>query len=179
MRPVIKDNGMEYWEYTLCYVNDVLVISNDPGKTMRCIKSQFKLKGNKAEEPEVYLGASLSKMENEFGNLCWAMSLDKYCAALVNNVEEMLAKKGLRLPSKCVTPILHRYCPEMDATGKFMSDGVQWIKRSLGHSNGPLRLGALISYMKYRYSQSILPCQERDTWSRLFTWLDTLSHTRR
>ena len=128
MRPAIKADGMEYWEYTLCYVDDVLVISNDPDKTMRRIKSQFKLKGNKAEEPEVYLGASLSKMENEFGDLCWAMSSDKYCTALVNNVEETLAKKGLRLPSKCLTPISHGYRPEMDATGKLKSDGVQWYQ---------------------------------------------------
>ena len=68
MRPAIKSSGIEYWEYMICYVNDVLVISDDPNKTMCCIKSQFKLKGNKAKELEVYLGASLSKTENEFGN---------------------------------------------------------------------------------------------------------------
>ena len=71
MRPAINSNGIEYWEYMLCYVNDVLVISNDPHKTMRRIKSQFNLKGNKAKEPDVYLGVSLSKMENKFGNLYW------------------------------------------------------------------------------------------------------------
>ena len=70
MRPAIKRDGIEYWEDTLCYVDDILVISDDPNKIMRRIKSQFKLKGNKAEEPEVYLGASLSKIEDEFGNLC-------------------------------------------------------------------------------------------------------------
>ena len=70
MRPAIKRNNIEYWNYTLCYIDDVLVISDDPNKTMCRIKSQFKLKGNKAKEPEVYLGASLSKMENEFGDLC-------------------------------------------------------------------------------------------------------------
>ena len=73
------------------YVNDILVISNDTHKTMHHIKSQLKLKGNKAKEPEVYLGASLSKMENEFCDLCWALSSKKYCAALVNNVEDTLA----------------------------------------------------------------------------------------
>ena len=57
-------------------------------------------------------------MENEFGNLCWAMSSEKISAALVNNVQETLAKKGLRLPFKCVTLITHGYCPEMDAKGK-------------------------------------------------------------
>ena len=32
---------------------------------MRRIKSQFKLKGHKVKDPEVYLGASLSKIEND------------------------------------------------------------------------------------------------------------------
>ena len=92
------------------------------------IKLQFKLKGNKGKKPKVYLGASLSKIENEFGNLCWVISSDKYCAALVNNVEETLAKKGLHLPSKSVTPITHDYFPEMDAMDKLKSDGVQWYQ---------------------------------------------------
>ena len=71
-------------------------------------------------------------MENELGNLCWEMSSDKYCAALVNNIEETLTKKGLCLPSKCVTPITHEYCPEMDATGELKSDRVQWYQEIIG-----------------------------------------------
>ena len=39
MRPAVESNRTEYWEYTLCYVNNVLVISDDPSKTMRRIKS--------------------------------------------------------------------------------------------------------------------------------------------
>jgi len=34
----------------------------------------FKLKDDKMEEPEMYLGADLSKMNNEDGDECWAMS---------------------------------------------------------------------------------------------------------
>ena len=141
MRPAIKVDGTEYWEYTLCYVDDVLVISDDPAKTMRRIKSQFKLKGDKTDEPDVYLGASLSQMENEFGDRCWAMSSDKYCAALVNNVEETLAKKGLRLPSKCITPISHGYRPEMDATGELKPDGVQWYQEIIGSLRWAIEIG--------------------------------------
>ena len=60
------------------------------------------------------------------------MSSDKYCAALVNNIEETLAKKRLHLPSKCVTPITQRYCPEMDAMDKLKSVGVQWYQEIIG-----------------------------------------------
>ena len=53
------------------------------------------------------------------------MSSDKYCAAMFKNVEETLAKKGLRLPTKCNLPRNHGYRPEMDCTGELKADGLQ------------------------------------------------------
>ena len=44
-------------------------------------------------------------MNNDTNKECWAMSSDSYCKAAVPKVEEALKKKGLRLPSKCVTPL--------------------------------------------------------------------------
>ena len=74
MRPGIKSNGFEYWEYVLCYVDDVLSMSDNPLRTMKQIQSKFKLKDDKIEEPTNYLGADLSKMVNEDGDECWDMS---------------------------------------------------------------------------------------------------------
>ena len=53
------------------------------------------------------------------------MSFDKYCAAMVKNVEEILAKKGLRLPTKCNLTTKHGYRPEIDCTGELKADGLQ------------------------------------------------------
>ena len=61
----------------------------------------------------------------------------------MNNVEETLAKKGLRLPSKCVTPIMHGYCPEMDNTGKLKSDGVQWYQVIIGSLQWAIEIGCV------------------------------------
>ena len=64
--PSIKEkDGFDYWEYVLCYVDDVLCISDNPAHTMRGIQTKFKLKNEKMEKPEVYLGAELSSMDNE------------------------------------------------------------------------------------------------------------------
>ena len=90
MRPAIKDSGFKYWEYILCYVDDVLVISHKPMRTMDGIKSKFKLKGDKTEQPDYYLGADLSLMDNVDGDQCWSMSSDKYCIALIKTVESTL-----------------------------------------------------------------------------------------
>jgi hypothetical protein len=83
-------------------------------------------------EPDVYLGAEISKMDNEQGRECWAMSSDKYCAAMVKNVEDVLQKKGLRLPSKCTTPLQSGYKPELDCTGELKADGLQWYQEMIG-----------------------------------------------
>jgi len=102
MRPATREDGFKYWEYALSYIDDLLTISDDPTKIMKSVQSKFKLKDNKMEKPENYLGADMHEIYNADGDLCWAMSSDKYCQALVKNVEADLEKKGkgVRLPSK-------------------------------------------------------------------------------
>ena len=64
IRQAVKPNGFEYYEYVLCYVDNILNISHCPDVTMDGIKSRFTLKDNKVEEPTEYLGAQLSKMKD-------------------------------------------------------------------------------------------------------------------
>ena len=125
MRPAIKSDGFRYWEYVLCYVDDVLCISDNPSSTMKGIQRDFKLKHDKVEPPEYYLGASLSKFNNDDGDECWAMDSNMYCASAVKNVEDMLNKKGVKLPAKCKTPLRSGYQPEMDTSPELKADGVQ------------------------------------------------------
>ena len=98
MRPDIKDKyGFKYWEYILCYVDDILRKSENPMQTMKGIQSKLKLKDDKMEKPDVYLGAELFTMYNEQGDEYWAMLSDKQCADMVKKVEVTLTKKGLKL----------------------------------------------------------------------------------
>ena len=63
--PTTKDKvGFNYWEYVLCYVDDVLCIIENPMHTMKGMQSKFKLKDYKMEKPDIYLGAELSTIEN-------------------------------------------------------------------------------------------------------------------
>ena len=61
--PAVRPNGSEYYDMALCYVYDVLVIAAEPMKTMDGIRAVFKLKGDKAKKPDMYLGESLSDLE--------------------------------------------------------------------------------------------------------------------
>jgi len=132
MRKATKPNGFEYYEYMLCYVDDLLCISHKPSETMDGVRARFTLKDDKVEKPEDYLGAQLSEMEDAFGKKFWTMSSEKYCKAAVANVEERLAKEGKRLPSKCRTPVTTKYAPELEVSPELKADGIQYYQELIG-----------------------------------------------
>ena len=43
----VKPNGFKYYEYVLCYVDDVVCLSTRPDITMKGIQKTFNLKDNK------------------------------------------------------------------------------------------------------------------------------------
>jgi hypothetical protein len=110
-------------------------------KSMRRIQSDFKLKDDKIEPPDMYLGASLDKMRLESGKYCWTMSPEKYVKAAVTNVEEELAKRGKRLPSKCVTPFSSGYAPWLEESPELNADGVQRYQELIGQLRWAIEIG--------------------------------------
>ena len=100
----------------LCNVDDILEILATPMKTIEGIKVVFKLKGDKSEVPDMYLGTSIHKVENADGTERWMMSAEKYVKAAVENVKLKLAKSNCRLPSRCDTPMDTTYHPSEDVT---------------------------------------------------------------
>ena len=60
--PAVKPDSTEYHEMVLCYVDNVLSILETQMKTIEGIKAVFKLKGDKVEVPDMYLGASIQKV---------------------------------------------------------------------------------------------------------------------
>ena len=100
LRPTVESNGFKYYKHVLCYVDDVLWISENPMVTIQGIQKIFKLKDDKIEPPEMYLGVGLTKVNNETNHEYLAMPSDSYYKAAVTNIEEASKKKSLRLPSK-------------------------------------------------------------------------------
>jgi hypothetical protein len=108
---------------------------------MKRIQEDFKLKDDKIAEPDVYLGATLSKMKLDSGKQCWTMSPEQYVKAAVTNVEEDLAKNGKRLPSKCVTLFSGNYAPWLEDTPELMADGVQRFQELIGQLRWAVEIG--------------------------------------
>ena len=140
IRPATKSCGFEYYEMVLCYVDDILSISDDPKSALLALTSTFKLKDDKIEPPEMYLGAQLGKVQVDDAE-CWTMSAEKYVAAAVKSVEESLAKRGLRLPGKVYTPLPVDYRPELETSPELKSVGVQTYQEMIGMIRWAVELG--------------------------------------
>ena len=102
----------------LYYVDSVLSISATPMKTIEGIKAVFKLKGDKAEVPDMYLGASIQKVKTADGTECWMMYAEKYVKSAVDNIKLKLAKSKCRLPSCYDTHMDTNYHPSEYVTKK-------------------------------------------------------------
>ena len=124
IRPAVKLDGTKYYEYIMCYVDDILSVSHDAKFILQSLKGQFKLKGDKIEPPDMYLGAQLGTMQVK-GNEGWFLSSEKYMKSAIQNIEETLQKMGQRLPSKCKMPLAYGYRPELDITPELKADGLQ------------------------------------------------------
>jgi hypothetical protein len=140
LRPAVKPDGFEYYELVLCYVDDILSILHEPSVALRGLQATFKLKDDKIEVPDMYLGAMLGTMQID-GHDCWTMGAEKYVLASIKNVEESLAKKGVRLPTKCYTPLPTDYQPELDTTAELKSDGVQYYQEMIGMLRWAVEIG--------------------------------------
>jgi hypothetical protein len=69
MRKATKPDGLKYWEYVLCYMNDILAISHLPQSIMDDISKYVKFKSGSVQAPEYYLGADILRHTIHDGNL--------------------------------------------------------------------------------------------------------------
>ena len=99
MRPKVKSDGSEYWEYVLLYCDDTLVISKDGEQVLREeIGKYFELKEESIGTPSIYLGGKVRKLTLANSAKAWSFSSSQYVQAAVKNVEEYLKKLGKTLP---------------------------------------------------------------------------------
>jgi Reverse transcriptase (RNA-dependent DNA polymerase) len=61
MRPAKKTNGDEYYEYILTYMDDCLIVSQEPGRIINNLEQEYKYKLKDVGEPSRYLGTEIGK----------------------------------------------------------------------------------------------------------------------
>ena len=139
----MNPDSFEYYKYILCYVDNVMYISHNLQKPMKRIQENFKLKDNKIEPPDVYLGATLFKIKCDSGKYCCTIYPEQYVKAAVTSVEEVLARSGKRLLSKCVTLLLRNFSPWLEDSPELMEDGVQQYQELIGQLRWVVDIGRL------------------------------------
>ena len=136
MRPKVKPNGDKYWEYVLCYVDDILCVSHEPQTVMDYLASKYTLKKGSVKEPDAYLGAEVKKWTIEGADnpskVRWAMSSDLYVKRAVTEVERELEEIGERLSTKISTPMSQGYRPEVDTTPELDAKRANYFQGLIG-----------------------------------------------
>ena len=141
MRAAVKPDGEEYYEYVLCYVDDILAISFDATLPLKSIMQYFKFKKDKIEPPEFYLGARMEK-KNLNGKKVWTMTSKDYIKAIVSNLEKRLEKRGMKLPNKNVNiPMSSSFVPELDMSEELNTDDITMFQELIGELRWAIELG--------------------------------------
>ena len=140
MRPAVKSDGEKYYEYILCYVDDILVLSVDAEKPLKEIAAVLPLKKNKIAPPEFYLGAKLEK-KNLNGKEMWTMNSTDYLKAALDNVLNQMEKRGVKIPSRVSTPMAAGYLPELDLSPELNADDVTHFQELIGILRWAVEIG--------------------------------------
>jgi hypothetical protein len=141
LRPAVKDTGEKYYEYVLCYVDDVLCGSERPQMVMDYLAEQYTLKKGSVKEPDVYLGADVKKFVVDKDQYAWGISPDTYIKSAVAEVERKLSETGEKLANRISTPMTSGYRPELDSTPELKPELASYYQSLIGVLRWAVELG--------------------------------------
>ena len=151
-RKSIKANGEAYYELLLCYVDDVLLVSEAPAVVMEQIKLEYRLKDDSYGAPKTYLGAEIEKFNiiHSDGQVteAWSFKSEQYVKNAVSTVEGMLREEGRELKTnwksrKHSGPMPHTYRPELDTTEECDAEHVSRYQQIVGILRWAVELGRI------------------------------------
>ena len=144
MRSAKKEDGSEYYEYVLLYVDDCLCVSEDPKNALMKISKYFPMKPSSLGPPKVYLGGKVSQVILPNGVKAYSYSASQYLHEAIRGVEDYLEKRGRKLSGKRVgTPLPANYHPELDVSPELMDDEATYYMSLIGILRWIVELGRI------------------------------------
>ncbi len=141
LRPGIKPDGTEYYEYVLMYVDDMLAISHEATSVLNSVRGNtIKYKNDKIAPPEMYLGAKL-QLKTINGHDSWTVTSVDYVNAAVKTIRDAIKEKRWQLPKKARTPMTASYYPELDASPELEPKDVTLFQEIIGMLRWAIELG--------------------------------------
>ena len=112
------------------------------GLSKRCV-----LKEGSVKEPDLYLGARISKhmipRSDDPTKTRWAMSSDDYVKSAINNLQVDLDKIGSRMSSKVKKTLSSGYRPELDNSKKLTPRQISFYQGLIGTLRWICELGRI------------------------------------
>jgi hypothetical protein len=87
MCAAVKPNGTKFYEYVLCYVDDIIYQGLHADEFMDYLSTVYTLKPGPVKVPETYLGADIRLHELSSGDKAWAILSDTYVKHAVAEVK--------------------------------------------------------------------------------------------
>ena len=136
-------NGFQCYEYLLCYVDDIMAICFHPRDALMKINKYFKFKPGSLAPPNLYLGSKIRPTMTSEGTTCWGQSSSGYVQEAVKNVGTWAEEHGLRLPTRCDTPMSTTYYPELDVTPLLKPEVQNFYQSAIGALRWAIELGRI------------------------------------
>jgi len=147
MKPDVKPDGTEYYTYILIYVDDILIVSDDPSRYMKQLQSAYYVKETSIGPPKLYLGAEIKKVRDRTGKMAWASSSSKYVREATAVIETRMKEMNLTYTKSAKSPRQPfsnvKYRPELDVS--VVCDAVQhqFYQQMVGILRWMIELGRL------------------------------------
>lgn len=144
-------NGFKYYSDILVYVDDLLIVDKNPQKYMTMIQDKFPVKQASIEEPKIYLGANIGKVDYPDGSKAWTMSSDSYVKEAIRNVKQRMQQDGYRYNKKLSDISYSPDCPfsvqsyrtELDLSAEYSPDQTTYYQNLIGVLRWIVKLGRI------------------------------------
>ena len=140
LRRSAKPDGEQYYEYVLCYVDDIMSISHEPSRALKQIQEQFKFKKDKMEPPEVYLGGNIEKKRINDHD-AWTLCSMKYIKAAIDTITKAAEERGIKMNQTTKVPMHATYYPELDTSEELQGDDITFYQEVIGILRWAIELG--------------------------------------
>jgi hypothetical protein len=172
MRPAVKADGSKYYVYALCYVDNILVVSERPKRIMEGLEAKYMLKAGSVGEPTMYLRAKVSKYRLEHSDnpdkVRWSLSAEDYVNRAVKDVETELEEVGKALPTKFTTPTTADYHPELDQSKELGPDQATYFAGLIGVLRWCIELGRIDIIVEVSLLSFFLACPREGHMQQVF-----------
>lgn len=139
-KPMVKPDGTKYYAYILVYVDDILIIDQNPRRLMDQFEELYTFKKGSIEPPSVYLGANILKVNSRGGGECWGASSQQYVRDSIKNIKARLKEDGFEFNKK-LSDVAYspqqpfsnaKFKPELDTSPMCNDDQVWYFQNLIG-----------------------------------------------